>query len=152
MRQRLVPDPEAGTTRIPSMQRSTIMGAIALCLVAAGAARTAEAHGPCIRNVRMQPCLIPNQGPPGTRVTIVGTWAYRVVWNDPTTAYFLHSKNPYYRPHARTFVLVRIRRARADVRFRVPKVARGRYTVFIYDGEEVGQHFTWDFFRVTRGR
>jgi hypothetical protein len=92
------PDPEAGLTRIPGMQRSTILGAIALSLVAAGAAKTAEAHGPCIRNVRMQPCLIPNQGPPGTRVTIVGTWAYRVVWNDPTTAYFLHSKNLYYRP------------------------------------------------------
>ena len=36
------------------------------------------------------------------------------------------------------------------VRFRVPRVAPGRYAVIIYDGAEGGTHYTWSFFRVTR--
>ncbi len=35
------------------------------------------------------------------------------------------------------------------MRFRVPDVSPGRYEVKIYDGSEEGQHYTWDFFRVT---
>lgn len=80
------------------------------------------------------------------RVTIVGTLAYRVVWNDPVAAYF--PDHDYYRPRSRTIVLVRIRQPRRGVQFEVPKVAPNRYAVVIYDGAEGSDHYTWNFFQV----
>ncbi len=35
------------------------------------------------------------------------------------------------------------------MQFQVPDVPPGRYEVKIYDGSEEGQHYTWDFIRVT---
>ena len=112
------------------------------------ATTAAYAHGPCIRNVRTKPCLVPRSGPPGARVTIVGTVAYRVVWNDPI-ARFLVPGGDRYRRSSRTVVLVRVDQPRARVRFHVPNVAPGRYAVVSYDGDEGGEHYTWSFFRVT---
>jgi hypothetical protein len=96
----------------------------------------------------MQPCLVPRSGPPGTRSRIVGTVAYRVVWNDPI-ARFLVPGGDRYRRRSRTVGLGRIDQPRARVRFHVPNVAPGRYAVVIYDGDEGGEHYTWSFFRVT---
>lgn len=98
----------------------------------------------------MQPCLVPTNGPPGTRVTIVGTVAYRVVWNDSIFRFLGPTRGDLYRRGSRTVVVVRIDRPKARVSFLVPKVAPGRYAVVIYDGAEGGEHFTWGFFRVTR--
>jgi len=128
------------------MRRAANVGLVVLSLVATTAA---GAHGPCIRNVRMQPCLVPGSGPPGTRVAIVGIVAYGVVWNDPAAADI--AGHDYYRSRSRTIVVAkRSPYPEQRVRFRVPRVAPGRYAVIIHDGAEGGTHYTWSFFRVTR--
>jgi hypothetical protein len=95
----------------------------------------------------MQPCLVPSSGLPGTKVTIVGTFAYRVVWN-LDVPYF--GDRDRYRPGSKTITLVNLRRARKGVQFRVPKVTPGLYAVVIYDGSEARAHYTWGLFRVRR--
>lgn len=127
------------------MQRRGLGVGIIAALVAAA---PAAAHGPCIRNVQLQPCLAPSSGPSGTRVTIQGTRAERVVWNDPVSQY--NTDGNGYRSGRRTAVLAAAPRPRSGVRFRIPRVTPGRYTVVIYDGAEGGTHYTWAFFRVTR--
>jgi hypothetical protein len=116
------------------------------CLVVLGlaGATTAHAHGPCIRNVQMQSCLIPSSGLPGTHVRIVGL-AYRVVWNQDVA---FAGDRDRYRPGSKTITLLKLRHARQRVEFQVPKVVPGVYAVVIYDGAEDGAHYTWGLFRV----
>jgi hypothetical protein len=95
----------------------------------------------------MQSCLVPSGGFPGDRIVIVGTLAYRVVWN-PRVPY--PGDRNRYRRGFKTITLVNLRHARQRVSFEVPNVAAGVYPVVIYDGAEGGVHYTWNVFRVKR--
>ena len=93
-------------------------------------------------------CLSRTEGRPVALVTIdrQGWTAYRVVWNGRG-----HSNlNRYRRRGVPAIELVRFRRPRRGVRFRVPRVPPGRYPVVIYDGSEGGSHYVWELFRVRR--
>ena len=122
------------------MRTVPIVAAVALSLPS-----VALAHGPC----GPPDCLSPTSGPPGTEVTIRDTPAYWVMWNFrglPQDG----ALGPNYRQGFRTFDLVKLRRARRDVRFRIPKVPPGPYPVTIFDGSEAGHHYTWALLNVTR--
>ena len=83
-------------------------------------------------------------------MTIRGTVAYRVVWNE-NVVYF-GDADARYRPLRRTVVLAGMPRPRERVEFVVPDAEPGTYPVAIYDGAEAGGHFTWDVFTVTTAR
>jgi hypothetical protein len=104
---------------------------------------SAQAHGPCRASVTEVGCLEPSSGPPGTRVTIVGTTVYRVVWN----ANVFYS-DVHYRRGAKTVQLLSLSHVRRSADFVVPRARPGVYPVAIYDGGEGGEHYTWNSFRV----
>lgn len=84
-------------------------------------------------------------GPPGTMVTVFR--AQKVVWNPiglDNLGTVEHRKQP-------TLTLLDLDRPKRTVRFRVPAVPPGRYTVQAYDGSEGGSHYIWTVFTVTPG-
>lgn len=111
----------------------------------------AEAHGPCRTGAQTSGCLEPPSGPPGTRVTILGTAVYRAVWNENVP----YDSQSLYRRAARTLELLNIRESPLStevarrVQFVVPEVAPGDCPIAIYDGAEGGSHYTWDVFSIT---
>jgi hypothetical protein len=104
---------------------------------------SAQAHGPCRLSVTEVGCLKPPSGRPGTRVTIVGTPVYKVVWNANVFYSDMH-----YRRGAKTVELLSLSHARRSAEFVVPRARPGVYPVAIYDGGEGGEHYTWSSFRV----
>lgn len=116
-----------------------------------GMTATAAAHGPCN-------CLSPNSGPPGTEVS-VGSPSFKIVFS-PDRAETVYGPKSLWRtrppgPPPRVVFRTTYRyEPRPDPNapsptFDVPEVPPGRYGVVIFDGSEGGQHYTWDFFRVT---
>ena len=120
---------------------------VTLVLVTLVTAPTAQAHGPCRIGITQTRCLDPRSGEPGTRVTINGTLAYRAVWNENV----VYGDGLRSIPLAPIAVLVNRPRAREKLQFVVPEVEPGTYPISIYDGAEVGGHYTWDVFTVTDG-
>ena len=107
----------------------------------------AFAHGPCSVT---GPCLEPTSGPPGEEVTVVGTVAYRVVWNEAVDYMGSPSNRASVPAIPRTERLVNgYQKVIRGLTFTVPDVPPGRYPVVIYDGSEGGAHYTWDYFNVT---
>lgn len=105
----------------------------------------ASAHGPC-------GCLFPTLGAPGTRVSIVHTPAYRVLFNPKPGQLGIAPQNlaSAYRPDAPTRTLLARPRAKPTrtAVFRIPRVAPGIYMVLTFDGTEGGAHNTWDYLHV----
>jgi hypothetical protein len=106
---------------------------------------SAVGHGPCRVSVERVGCLKPSSGQPGTRITILGTRVYWVIWN----ANIRYDSESHYQRGAPTVELVKLRRVQRNVAFVAPDVSPGIYPVAIYDGAEAGEHFTWDLFRVS---
>lgn len=105
---------------------------------------SAQAHGPCRVSVTVVGCLQPSSGGPGTRVTIVGTTAYKVVWNENV----VYDSELHFHRGAKTVQLLRLSHGERNVEFVVPRTPPGSYPVAIYDGAEDGQHYTWNVFKV----
>lgn len=105
------------------------------------------AHGPC-------GCLSPTLGKPGTRISIVRTPAYRVLFNPKPGQLGIAPPDlaGAYRPGTPTrTLLTRPRDSPMRIAaFRVPDVAPGIYLVLTFDGSEGGAHNTWDYLRVLR--
>jgi hypothetical protein len=110
-------------------------------------ATTAAAHGPC-------DCITPELGETGVRVRIARTTAFKVIFNPKPAQYGAAMRDTGYAsayqsgaPTATVLSLPRNRRQR-NAKFRVPDVPPGVYLVLIFDGSELGQHTTWDYYHV----
>jgi hypothetical protein len=77
---------------------------------------------------------------------VTGTPAYRVVWNEGVD-YMGERSN---RPSVRAIPLTDGPVIAGGLKFTVPDVPIGVYPVVIYDGDEGGDHYPWDYFQVTR--
>jgi hypothetical protein len=125
------------------MVRSTACALV----VAALAPSTAFGHGPCR-------CLTPAAGPPGTRVHAAYP-VYKVIFNPdrtdltigPQALWSLHHGGPPITVYRTTWRYSR-RPLNEGGSFAVPRVASGRYLVALYDGEEGGDHYSWETFTV----
>jgi hypothetical protein len=113
-----------------------ILGAVLLVMITVPAS-SAGAH-------RWDGAFSVRSGPPGTVVTVFK--AHKVVWNPIG----LDDIGTVERPKQPTLTLLERDRPKRNVRFRVPAVPPGTYTVAAYDGSERGTHYTWTVLRVTR--
>lgn len=129
------------------MLRCSVAAVVALLVLLPVPAR---AHGPC-------GCLVPSEGPPGTKVRVAYP-IYKVIFNPdradlaygPDTLWDQHHGGPPVTLFRQTWRYSK-RSLNDGGTFVVPRVAPGRYLVAVYDGGEGGQHYSWETFTVLRG-